>query len=109
VTSPSIIAMGVRLRPLESVPVVGELLGLRRGAAFRAAAAWPTTGEPRSRKVIVSTLMAQLGIPVQWEAGEPDPVTRPASRLRGPCEGCDEGACGTCVHAPIEPGEPGRG
>ena len=71
-TAPTIIVMGVRLRPLEPVNVIREVLGLGRGAAFRAAGDWPTTGTPGARKVVVPALLSRLGISFEVEAGEPD-------------------------------------
>lgn len=61
-SGPTIQALGRRLHALEPVPVVGQLLGLERGAAFRQAAEWPSTGPKGSRRIIVPALLDQLGI-----------------------------------------------
>ncbi|HEY5467564.1 MAG TPA: hypothetical protein VIK85_00480 [Coriobacteriia bacterium] len=70
--APTIIVLGRRLRPLEPVTVIGDLLSLGRGAAFRAASEWPTTGTAGARRVIVPALLTRLGIAYDIAADEPD-------------------------------------
>ena len=60
--APRLIVLGCRLHALETVPVVGEALGLSRGQSFRAATGWPCVGEPGARRVVVPRLMSDLGI-----------------------------------------------
>jgi len=71
-TTPTLEVLGRRVRPLEPVPVVGELLGLNRGQAFRAADSWPCTGSKGSRRVIVPRLLDELGIPYTVEEARDD-------------------------------------
>jgi hypothetical protein len=66
-TTPTLLVLGQRVRPLEPVPVVGELLGLKRGQSFRAAESWPLTGSTGARRVIVPRLLDELGIPYEVE------------------------------------------
>ena len=66
-SAPSVVALGRRLKPLETVAEVGELLGLSRGQAFRAAGDWPTIGSAGARRVVVPSLLARLGIPYEVE------------------------------------------
>ena len=70
--APTIIVLGRRLRPLEPVTVIADLLSLGRGAAFRAASEWPTTGTAGARRVVVPALLGRMGIPFEIEADEPD-------------------------------------
>lgn len=70
-TSPRLIALGVSLRPLEPVSAIGELLGVSRATAFRMASAWPTTGgHGEHRRVIVTRLLDELGIPYELRSEE---------------------------------------
>lgn len=75
-TTPAVVALGRRLKPLATVPQVGELLGLSRGQAFRAVAEWPTIGTAGARRVIVPALLDALEIPYEIEAtqtpGDPE-------------------------------------
>ena len=66
----TILLLGNRLRPLESIPRVGEALGLRRTTSFKRAKDWPLDGEPGERRVIVPALAEKLGIPYQVIADE---------------------------------------
>lgn len=63
--STTILFLGRRVRPLEPVPVIGEILGYGRTAAFRHAEAWPMVGSMGSRRVIVTKLADQLGLPYE--------------------------------------------
>lgn len=63
--APEVRCFGQTLRPLEPVAVVASLLGLGRGAAFRAAEGWPCTGTAGARKVVLPRLLADLGIDFQ--------------------------------------------
>ena len=78
-SGPSILVLGRRVRPLERIAVLGEVLGLKsRATAFRLAErdAWPMVGtSSHSRYVIVPALLARLGIPYECDAG-PDTATR---------------------------------
>lgn len=71
-TVPEIVVLGQRVRPLEPVPRVGELLGLSRGQSFRLASSWPTVGPAGARRVVLPTLLQELGIPFQIEGAETD-------------------------------------
>lgn len=62
-TSPRIVALGVRLPALARIEPVGAMLGLTRGASYRAAADWPLTGPDTNRRVVVPRLLEELGIP----------------------------------------------
>ena len=69
----TIVVMGARVRPLETVALVGDLLGLSRGQAFRRAGEWPTIGPAGARRVIVPALLEELGIPFELEAAPARP------------------------------------
>lgn len=73
-TTPTIHTLGAKLRPLESIPVVGALLGMKtRSSAYAAAETndWPTTNTtPNRRLVIVPVLLDRLGIPYTVEIEE---------------------------------------
>jgi hypothetical protein len=62
--------MGRRLKALERISVVGELLGLNRSAAYRASRAWPLMGPDTSRYVVTERLLRELGIPYVVEGGD---------------------------------------
>jgi len=64
---PEIRVLGERVHALEPVSRVGEILGLSRGQAFRAASLWPTIGPPGARRVVIPTLLESLGICYQVE------------------------------------------
>lgn len=67
----TIILLGNRLRPLESIERTGAALGLKRTTAFkRANKSWPLDGDPGERLVIVTALAEQLGIPYSIEPVE---------------------------------------
>jgi hypothetical protein len=71
VTAPSICVLGRRVRPLERVAVLGDVLGLgSRATAYRLAErdAWPMAGSGASRYVIVPALLTRLGIPYEIDA-----------------------------------------
>jgi hypothetical protein len=63
-----ILVLGRELRALESVSVVGDVLGLSRSTAFRLAESdnWPIVGRSGARRVIVPALATQLSLP--WTA-----------------------------------------
>lgn len=63
--SATILFLGQRMRPLESIEVVGAALGFKRSTAFKRAESWPIDGELHSRRVIVPALADQLGIPYE--------------------------------------------
>jgi hypothetical protein len=60
-----ILLLGERVRPLESIERVGSVLELSRSTAFRRSRLWPLDGDPGSRRVVVTKLAEQLGIPYQ--------------------------------------------
>ncbi len=71
-SAPTLSVMGRRLKALERIAVVGELLGLNRSAAYRASRAWPLMGPDTSRYVVTERLLRELGIPYVVEGGERD-------------------------------------
>jgi hypothetical protein len=76
---------GQRVRPLEPVSRVGDLLGLSRSAAYRSAAEWPCVGRPGARRVVLPALLGSLGIPyeaVSAHEGD-DPATASAEETAG--------------------------
>jgi len=71
--STTIVLLGQRVRPLESIARVGSVLGLTRSTAFKIAEdRWPLDGDKGSRKVIVPALAKQLGIPYRCVVDEVD-------------------------------------
>jgi hypothetical protein len=66
----TILLLGQRMHALEPIATVGDVLGLKRTAAFKAAASWPLTGDKGGRLVVVPALAEQLGIPYQVETEE---------------------------------------
>jgi hypothetical protein len=71
--SPRIVVFGARLKPLEAIATVGQLLGLTRATAYRQSAGWPLVGEGQRRYVVVSRLCDELGLPYVVETGEGEP------------------------------------
>ena len=69
-TTPAIVVLGERLKLLERIARVGEVLGLPRATAYRQSAGWPLTGEGSNRYVVVTALCDELGIPYTVEAGD---------------------------------------
>lgn len=70
--APTIVILGQRLKPLDSITKVGHVLGLKRATAYNRSKAWPlddADGTGR-RKVVVPRLAEQLGIPYEIEVGE---------------------------------------
>ncbi|NTW29625.1 MAG: hypothetical protein HGA39_09745 [Coriobacteriia bacterium] len=69
----TILILGQRLKPLDTITRVGQMLGLPQATAYRRAKLWPIddangTGD---RMVIVPALAQQLGIPYSVEVDEP--------------------------------------
>lgn len=54
--------LGTRLPPLARIAETGAVLGLGRGASYRASADWPLVGPETNRRVIVPRLLDELGI-----------------------------------------------
>lgn len=67
VDGPTIRVMGRRVRPLERISKVGELIGLNRSAAYRQSHTWPLVGPETSRYVVVERLLSDLGISYEFE------------------------------------------
>ena len=71
----TLLVLGQRLRPLESIATVGALLGLSRTTAYRVAVrdGWPLvdTGCGLGR-VSVAALLERYGIPYTVEEGTSD-------------------------------------
>ncbi|MDP2181394.1 MAG: hypothetical protein Q8K99_02345 [Actinomycetota bacterium] len=94
--APTIIVLGRRLRPLEPVSTIAELLSMGRGAAFRACRDWPTTGTPGARKVVVPALLTRLEIPFEVETADEVLVTH-GGRMADSCAEhsvCGDGSAG---------------
>ena len=62
--------LGQRIRPMETVTRVGQVLGLKKTTAFKRASSWPCDGGVGERLVIVPALARQLGIPYEVEVDE---------------------------------------
>lgn len=69
--------LGQTVPALLRIAAAGELLGMERGTAYRAAGSdsWPMTGQKGSRWVVLPALLDRMGITYQVEAGEADDDT----------------------------------
>lgn len=72
-TAPAVIVMGRRLKALEHIPTIGEALGLKRSAAYRASREWPLVGPECGRYVVTERLLLELGIPYDVDPGDQEP------------------------------------
>lgn len=62
----TILLLGERVRPMETIARVGEVLGYKRTTAFKVSKHWPLHGDSGERRVIVPKLAEELGIPYEF-------------------------------------------